>query len=187
MAGSPGSPAPHQGRDRERRAHRAGLPAFRHLRRLRAAALGNRSLPRVEARPRRRSARAGTARCGRRSAGRCPRGGATPRGVSCLASHPRRDRGRVCGAARASPGADRPLPGAGAFARGRNPGRLGDRRDARCDAQTARHPGHRHGKRARCRCARIGPDRCRGDFRAGAARATAPARASDASWGARDR
>ena len=46
---------------RERGADRAGLSAFRHLRRLRAAALDRGALSRLETRPRRRGAVAGRA------------------------------------------------------------------------------------------------------------------------------
>ena len=115
----------------ERRAHRADLPAFRRVRRLRRAALGRCALSRVEARPRRRGAAAGRPRC----AGRRPHRRAwrrpPPRRVPCPARQPRRARGRLLRRARAHIVADRPLPGFGPEPRRRDQRRLGDRRSAR--------------------------------------------------------
>ena len=90
VAGSPRPPPADRSGDCERRADRAGLCAFRHMRRLRFAALGNKALSRMEARACRRVAEAGGARCaGGRSDRRTWRG-APPRGLSCA---PRRARG----------------------------------------------------------------------------------------------
>ena len=52
---------------------------------------------------------------------------------------------------------DRPLPGAGAVARRRARGGLGDRRSARAAEQAARHPGDGDRDRPRRRRARLGP------------------------------
>ena len=66
---------------REPGAHRAGLSAFRRLRRLPDPALGLRALSRLEARPRRRGAAAGGPRRAGRRPDRRARGGAAARGV----------------------------------------------------------------------------------------------------------
>ena len=70
---------------RERGAHRADLSAFRRVRRLPDPALGFRALSRLEARPRRRGACAGRARCAGRRTDRRAWRGAAARGIPCAA------------------------------------------------------------------------------------------------------
>ena len=87
MPGHPDRRASAARRDREPRADRAGLPAFRHLRRLRDPALDVGALSRLEARSGRRRAGAGRPRCAGRRADRRPRRGPPPRHVPCAARH----------------------------------------------------------------------------------------------------
>ena len=150
-------PPSHQGRQRQPRPHRADLPAFRNLRRLRAPASGDARAIAIGSAPwsTEALAQAGLDAAGRRS-DRRPWRGTPPRRLPRAARHARRARGRVRRAQGASRGGDRPLPDPGAGPRRRDRDRLGDRRGARGHAQAARHPGDGDRCRPRCRRARIG-------------------------------
>ena len=74
-------------RDCEPRAHRADLPAFRRLRRLRAPALADGALSRLEARPRGRRAAPGRHRGGGRRPRRRPWRRTPPRRAACPRRH----------------------------------------------------------------------------------------------------
>ena len=68
-------------------AHRTVLSAFRHLRRLRHPALGDRALPRLETRSRHRHARAGENRLRGLSPDRCPWQRPPPHDLACAQRH----------------------------------------------------------------------------------------------------
>ena len=116
--------------------HRADLPAFRDLRRLRAAALGGAELSRMEARSRCvRSGQSADRGAGRRIDRRAWRG-PQAHGAACAARHERRAGSRILGVALAHHRADRPLPGAGAGPRRRDSDRLDDRGNAQDHRKT---------------------------------------------------
>ena len=153
----PSRPQPsHQGRNRQPRAHCAGLSAFRHMRGLRAPTSGDSALSGLEARPGRRGSGAGRARHSAGRSDRRPWRGTPPRRIPRAARHPRRARGGICRAQGPSRGGDRPLSDPGAGTRRRDRDRLGRRRGARGRGQAARYPGDGDRCGPRRRCAGIG-------------------------------
>ena len=77
---------------------------------------------------------------------------------------------------------DRPLPDPRSASRRRDRGRLGRRRALDHDGQAARHPGHGHRKRARCRCPRLRAGVDQADRKTLRSRQATPAGAADAPW-----
>ncbi len=143
----------------------AAVPAFRRLRRLRAAALGGRALPRLEGRadPSRPGARADRDRDP--AAVRGPAGLAATPGAACAAWQGRRRRDRLQGAPLVEADADRGLPG-GRSAAGRGVPRaaIAGRAALRASevrAEPARdadrdRPRHRHHRRRAARRRALG-------------------------------